>query len=879
MHPLQAGHRQPPIARAAALAALAAALLAPPALHAETVLRPARGGAAAALKSELVTIRRDGWGVPHVYATSAYGVFYGYGYAVAQDRLFQMEMARRSTQGTVAEVLGEKFVAFDKSIRGNYWPADIHAQIERLAPADRQILQGYADGMNGWLAKLRAEPALGWPKQFNDFGFEPAPWTMFDVAMVFIGTMANRFSDFNTEIDNLALRTALVDKHGAATGQQIFDQLKWVFDPAAPTTVPAEEGQYPVRFAEFGTAASASGAAVHAYALPRYDGEPPTLARLAKDSHGALAGGDAATQRALLLADLGTLGMTGQAGFPAASNIWLIGKSRAQGGGAVLLNGPQFGWFTPAYTYSIGLHGGGFNLVGNTPFAYPSVLFGHNGRVGWGATAGYGDGVDIFVEKLDPQDATRYQHRGEWHAMQRRSETIAVKASAPVTLEVFRTRHGIVVKSDPANGVAYAKQRTWSGLELQSMMAWTRQAQAQNWPQWLKHAENNALTINWYYADRGGNIGYVHTGKYPRRQPGHDLRLPVPGSGEMDWDGLLPFATNPKVYNPRQGYIANWNNLPIKGYPNPDMIWLSWGAADRLTEIDQRLRATQPTDGPGMWQLLRPTSLADVNARYFVPLLQRAVAGLPADDKRRVLVDALGGWNGLNADDNRDGFYDHPAPAILDGWLDAMLRATFADTVPANFMPYFGATGYPTAQKPPAGSINVQVGVKLLYQVLQGAAASVPQRYDFLKGRDPAEVVREALATAADKLAQTYGAAAPATWRVPVAKLRFGPNNFFGTPQAGADEVFTTHVAMNRGTENNLIVLGRAGAQSWEAAAPGQSGLIDSQGRRSPHYADQVELYDNFGNKPLPWSLPEVRKATASVEQLRVPARGAVDRR
>ena len=54
---------------------------------------------------------------------------------------------------------------------------------------------------------------------------------------------------------------------------------------------------------------------------------------------------------------------------------------------------------------------------------------------------------------------------------------------------------------------------------------------------------------------------------------------------------MLGFDTNPKVYNPRQGYIANWNNPPIKGYPNPDMIWLSWGAADRQNELEQRLRA------------------------------------------------------------------------------------------------------------------------------------------------------------------------------------------------------------------------------------------------------------------------------------------------
>ena len=114
-----------------------------------------------------VTIERDAWGMPHVYAGNTYALFYGYGHAVAQDRLFQMEMARRSTQGRVAEVLGEKFVAFDRSIRGNYWPASIQRQIERLPRTGRDILEGYADGMNAWIAAIGRDPDRLMPRQFD----------------------------------------------------------------------------------------------------------------------------------------------------------------------------------------------------------------------------------------------------------------------------------------------------------------------------------------------------------------------------------------------------------------------------------------------------------------------------------------------------------------------------------------------------------------------------------------------------------------------------------------------------------------------------------------------------------------------------------------
>lgn len=164
--------------------------------------------------SSEIKIVRDEYGMPHIYANDTWHLFYGYGYVVAQDRLFQMEMARRSTQGTVAEVLGKDFVKFDKDIRRNYWPDAIRAQIDALSPEDMSILQGYADGMNAWIDKVNTNPETLLPKQFNTFGFTPKRWEPFDVAMIFVGTMANRFSDSTSEIDNLALLTALKDKYG-----------------------------------------------------------------------------------------------------------------------------------------------------------------------------------------------------------------------------------------------------------------------------------------------------------------------------------------------------------------------------------------------------------------------------------------------------------------------------------------------------------------------------------------------------------------------------------------------------------------------------------------------------------------------------------------
>ncbi|MEQ5401600.1 penicillin acylase family protein [Providencia rettgeri] len=169
-------------------------------------------------QSTQIKIERDNYGVPHIYASDTYSLFYGYGYAVAQDRLFQMEMAKRSTQGTVSEVLGKDYISFDKEIRNNYWPDSIHKQITQLPSKEQDILRGYADGMNAWIKQINAKPDDLMPKQFIDYDFLPSQWTSFDVAMIMVGTMANRFSDMNSEIDNLALLTALKDKYGEQMG-------------------------------------------------------------------------------------------------------------------------------------------------------------------------------------------------------------------------------------------------------------------------------------------------------------------------------------------------------------------------------------------------------------------------------------------------------------------------------------------------------------------------------------------------------------------------------------------------------------------------------------------------------------------------------------
>ena len=166
-----------------------------------------------------------------MYADEVRGLFYGYGYVVAEDRLYQMEMALRAVLGTVSEVMGPAYLALDKGNRASFSPDSIRAQMARLPADDAAIFDGYAAGFNARVKEVLADKARLMPKQFIDAGFEPqAGWTGYDVAMIWVGTMANRYSNVSSEIANLRLLDQLSKARGARVGRQIFDQIRWIED-------------------------------------------------------------------------------------------------------------------------------------------------------------------------------------------------------------------------------------------------------------------------------------------------------------------------------------------------------------------------------------------------------------------------------------------------------------------------------------------------------------------------------------------------------------------------------------------------------------------------------------------------------------------------
>jgi len=748
-----------------------------------------------------VRIIRDEFGTPHIYADEVYGLYFGYGYAIAQDRLFQMEMARRSTQGTVAEVLGSDYLEYDKNTRKLFEPASIHRQLGELNQKDKDVFEGYATGMNAWLAEIRKAPGELTPKQFIDLDFASAEWTGYDVAMIFIGTMNNRFGDFNTELENAAIFNALVEQHGEPAGRDLFDLLNPRFTDDAPTTIPRADW---------------ARAAPDALAATKIDSFP--YLRLS-----AVIGSPVAT------------------GF---SNCFVLGKDKVTGASSILVNGPQFGWFNPSYVYSVGMHGAGIDVVGNSPFGYPMVMFGHNATITWGSTWGASDIVDIYVEQLNPEDPDQYLYKGKYVELKHRVEQINVHDGDDVDYDVYRSVHGPIIETDPETAVAYAKHRAWDGRELETLLAWLYATWAGNFDEWKAQAVSSAINVNMYYADVDGNIGYFHGGRFPERVAGHDNRFPVSGDGSMDWQGRqsVDFA-NPHVLNPGSGFLANWNNKPGRGVMNPDFFFYSWSAADRVEVLHQELSSQEKFSADAAWAVIEGSSYADVFAPYFLPLIDEA-AGQADDSRLREANEILQSWNRQSRDADADGFYDQAATAIFRTFMGNFVKRVLEDDLGAVYT-YFAATGYPTADAPTGAGTNIQTGVKAIVEALQGRA-----NFDVFNGEPPERVAIAALRESLTQLSESNGQ--PVTeLHLPVAQRPFSTNNFLGIPQAGEAEMMIAPIEQNRGTENNMIVMKREAIVGYEVTPPGQNAFISPDGEKGAHYDDQFEMYYKFGKKRM----------------------------
>lgn len=580
-----------------------------------------------------VEVLRDKWGVPHIYAKNVHDLFYAQGVVAAQDRLFQIDLWRRTARGELAEVLGEEGIERDRMARLVRYRGDWDAEWAGYGPGAKEIATAFTDGINAYIASLGDDLAR-LPVEFQLAGYKPGQWKPEDV----VGRMAgiSMVRNFTNEV----ARAELIGVVGFDRAQQLMP-----LDPPAKYSWPVGLG--------------AQGLTREVLALQKASAEkirfvPPKVV----SSPRVAMNGDAAGH-----------------GFDEGSNNWVVAGVHTESGKPILANDPHRTLGQPSLRYLVHLNAPGWNVIGGGEPALPGVAIGHNDKIAWGLTIVGTDQTDLYVEETDPLDPLQYRVGDEWESMRVEKESIRVRGrEEPVELELLFTRHGPVIHENRKLKQAYALR--WTGAEpgAAGYLGSLALNRANNWEEFQKGAALwRVPSENLIYADVEGNIGWIAAAQTPRRARGLGV-LPLPGYDKgNDWLGFLPTELLPTEYNPSRGFIGTANaNILTPGYDR--MISYEWAPPFRQDRVRGVL--TSQLAAKKKHTMEDSIRLQQDNVSLAALALVRLAANLPTDDPEiGQYVTLFRKWKG-------DLEIDSQAGVLYAYWLKELQQEFFALQVP-----------------------------------------------------------------------------------------------------------------------------------------------------------------------------------------------------
>ncbi|MBD2357741.1 penicillin acylase family protein [Tolypothrix sp. FACHB-123] len=811
---------------------------------------PVENGAIAlgGLKAE-VTVQRDRWGVPHIYAANSHDLFMAQGYIHAQDRFWQMDFWRHIGSGRLSEMFGSSQIATDKYLRTMGWARIAQQEIAQVNAEMKAYLQAYADGVNAYLAdhqgsKLSLEYAV---LKFLNPGYKPEPWQMLH-SLTWGKVMAYDLGrNFEREIE----RTILLKTLTLAQVEELFPPYPQDLPVILPDRQKKQTGEE-----------------------NNFD-ETELIASSIQDAKAAITPAlESITQPMLAVEKL-----IGSRGIGIGSNNWVISGKLTTTGKPILANDPHLAVQMPSIWYEVGLHCTTktaecpFNVTGFSFAGMLGVIIGHSDRIAWGVTNVEPDVMDLYIEKINPNNPNQYEVNGKWVDMQLVQETIQVAGSQPILQTVRYTRHGPILSDVspklqqlPGNQVIeipqqYAVALRWTALEPSTLgYAIPLLNRAQNWEDFRAAAKNYDVPAqNLVYADIDGNIGYQMPGKFPIRAKGNG-RYPVPGwTDEYEWLGYIDFEQLPKSFNPPQGYIATANNLVQNKYPY--LITTDWVYGYRAQRIVEMIS-----------QANEPLSLLDVetiqgdnrnlNARNLLPLLKNI------DLNQQNLQPNLASAKKLLIDWDMQLEMPSPAAALFEVFWKHLLADTFHDQLPQDYFPNGGDRWY-----------------EVVKNIIKQPNSSWWDNRNTPKVENRDQILRQAFTEAVNELEKIQGKD-PKSWNWgDLHRITFR-NATLGKSGVGAIEALFNRGAFATAGNGETVNANRwKASQSFEVTdipslrmiidlknldnslaihAPGQSGHAFHK-----HYTDMVDSWRKIAYHPMLWQQDNVNVNTAATLKLR----------
>ncbi|UWQ47574.1 penicillin acylase family protein [Leisingera aquaemixtae] len=587
--------------------------------------------------SSPVEIVRDNANVPHIfgsYGASDEDVYFGLGYAHAQDRLWQMAVMRRTAQGRLSEIFGTRTVETDTYLRRLDLYRLAQQSVEVQSPEAMAALKSYAAGVNARLLEIN-EDALGRgaPEMFL-FGMPLPPWQPAD-SIAIMKLMALQLSGHMRE-EVLRARTSLALNDET----RIKDIL-----PDAP-----------------GTGITA---------LPEYAELVPGARQFASAD---------STEEDSLLFPVAPRGLAG------ASNAWAAAPNRSAAGGTLLANDPHLGLSAPGVWYLARLELGTGGVIGGTIPGIPAVITGRSDGLGWGVTSSYLDDQDLFIEKLNPENPQEYLSVDGYKDFVSRPSIIKIKDAAPVTLTLRWTDNGPVLPGSMFNLAeitppGHVVSLSWTVLSPKdtSMSAAINLMRSTSVQEAIAAGEDFiAPSQNLTLAD-ADTIALKTVGAFPARAPKHQSKGRMPSQGwhpENRWQGRAPYADNPEFLRPAGGILGNTNNK-ILDRAFPDHVSFDWGDTQRVHRWQKLMQNREVHTRDSFIEAQLDT--VSYTARTLLPLIgadlwftgEAAPAGT-RERQRQIALTLLSEWNGeMN---------EHlPEPLIYAAWVRALQARLITD--------------------------------------------------------------------------------------------------------------------------------------------------------------------------------------------------------
>jgi len=561
-----------------------------------------------------VDVYYDQAGIPHVVAKNEEDLYKVTGYLMAKERMWQMDLLRRVTQGRISEIFGDDLIDTDVLMRSLRITTKSENLFKSLSPEIKKSLEAYSNGVNQYIREKGKDLSF----EFQLLSYTPEEWKPIHT----INILGYISWDLSTAWPAELSIYKIMKKHGKDKCMEFLqgngNQSLKMFDERS------SKDRSEIKDLEKFFAASEK------------------------------------------LHQLG-------AGIFESSNNWAVDCSKSSTGKPFLANDMHLGYMIPGIWMQMhSVIPGKLNVSGVTIPGSPFVVCGHTDSIAWGMTNTMLDDIDFYEESISESNPLQYKLDGKYLDFEITKEVIRSKEKV-ITKEIRYTRRGPVISEMDTTDRKTISMK-WIGNEesneIRSVFLINR---AQNIKD-FKNAFKSFVSIsqNIAYADKSGNIGLYCCAGIPLRDAASNW-VQQGDTSLHDWQGLIPFDSLPSVYNPKSGYVCSANTSIYSKNPLSISQWyeMPW----RYAAIDQSL-STQKKFNADSFKFLQKNLVSEAVKKY-LPIILNVLEKNLTSKLEQDAWDILKNWDGkMDKESPCPSIFDEFLVQLLDLTLEDELTSS-----------------------------------------------------------------------------------------------------------------------------------------------------------------------------------------------------------